>query len=212
MAANRTVTKIQNRGGKKTFSAAGKSRQNTTSKNSGEIVLVPIFLANYTHVKKRNRTTGICKMKKIIQLILFASLLALATAQEMQDLYCGDMNCYEGNYLLGKTLKKMTKPAFEFFQFSALPEMQPSQKLVNPTENWLENGIRIVLGLLKTKNQQKRSSCKSRRHMKSSEMTNPGKSTITCWTIPKKCGRIITGITGAEWLPKSMFVSSSPSP
>ena len=36
MAANRTVTKIQNRGGKKTFSAAGKSCQNTTSKNSGE--------------------------------------------------------------------------------------------------------------------------------------------------------------------------------
>ena len=41
-------------------------------------------------------------MKKIMQLILFASLLALATAQEMQDLYCGDMNCYEGNYLLEK--------------------------------------------------------------------------------------------------------------
>ena len=126
-----------------------------------------------------------------MQLILFASLLALTTAQEMQDLYCGDMNCYEGNYLLGKTLKKMTKPAFKFFQFSALPEMQPSQKLANPTENWLENGIRIVLGPLQTKNQQKRSSCKSRRHMKSSEMTNPGKSTITC------SGRIITGITGA---------------
>ena len=145
-----------------------------------------------------------------MQLILFASLLALTTAQEMQDLYCGDMNCYEGNYLLGKTLKKMTKPAFEFFQFSALPEMQSSQKSANLTENWLENGIRIVLGPLKTKNQQKRSSCKSHLHMKSSEMTNPGKSTITCLIILKKCGRIIIAITDAEWLPKSMFVSSSP--
>ena len=51
----------------------------------------------------QNIASHLCKMKKIMQLILFASLLALATAQEMQDLYCGDMNCYEGNYLLGKT-------------------------------------------------------------------------------------------------------------
>ena len=36
-------------------------------------------------------------MKEIMQLILFTSLLAFATAQDvMQDLYCGDMNCYEG--------------------------------------------------------------------------------------------------------------------
>ena len=73
MAANRTVTKIQNRGGKKTFSAAGKSRQNTTSKNSGEIVLVPIFLANYTHVKN-------CQIVdcRLLLLFLFRSKIEVA--------------------------------------------------------------------------------------------------------------------------------------
>merc|ERR1712029_283004 len=43
----------------------------------------------------QNIASHLCKIKKIMQLILFASLLALTTAQEMQDLYCGDMNCYE---------------------------------------------------------------------------------------------------------------------
>ena len=66
-----------------------------------------------------------------MQLILFASLLALTTAQEMQDLYCGDMNCYEGNYLLGKTWKKMTKPAFNFFRNCSTCEMPSGAKTMS---------------------------------------------------------------------------------
>ena len=47
-----------------------------------------------------------------MQSILIFGILALTSAQEMQDLYCGDMNCYEGNLTLEKNLGNETNRQF----------------------------------------------------------------------------------------------------
>ena len=117
-----------------------------------------------------------------------------------------------------------------WFQFLVWRETRRRVKSAKCIANLPENGIRIDSERPKTRPMPRKSSCKShqRKDLRSkrsgfsnskvsftgtkfSKMTSPGKSTTTCSTIRRKCGRITTDITVAEWRQKWMWESSLPS-
>ena len=75
------------------------------------------LLDSWRSTFSKHYTAASAEMEKIMQSILIFSLLALTSAQEMQDLYCGDMNCYEGNLLFWQFSQNSTLPAK--FNFSS---------------------------------------------------------------------------------------------